>query len=62
MITFDMAAYFTSLLIYNNYNFEKQSSKERNRKKKSTKEKQKNWRVFKEIKKFSYMLNPKRPS
>ena len=61
MITFDMAAYFTSLLIYNNYNFEKQSSKERNRKK-STKEKQKNWRVFKEIKKFSHMLNPKRPS
>ena len=33
MIIFDMAAYFTSLLIYNKYNFEKQSSKERNRKK-----------------------------
>ena len=31
MITFDMAAYFTSLLIYNHYNFEKQTNKERNK-------------------------------
>ena len=46
MITFDMAAYFTSLLIYNNYNFKKNNQARKETEKKINKRKTKELEGF----------------